>query len=259
MHIYSVMSIAYLNNSIKSRDSVHFSSLGDQLALYFIPHCLDGMGVGADERHTLCCLVTNQAWQLPYRPRDTGIKERGEVSRCWMLVGLVMMRLKIITGPSVSSQFHSPAFHRVVTLERVRYSPVSLQTLCFQRESRNQDEPAQREKRVQTFFSCTWSFNLLRRPRGSRDTYGLRSCGSDGIHDGVHVEVALTGGSRANTEGLICHLDVDLGTNKLKWLWKFPYSAINKGLFHLLQFKKTPHHVHVIFYIIISSHTIKTE
>lgn len=115
MHTYSFMCITYLNNSIESRDSVHFSSLGNQLALYFIPHCLDGMGVGADERHTLCCLVTNQAWQLPYRPYDTGIKERGEVSCCWMLVELVTMRLKKIMGWSLSSQFHSWAFHRVVT------------------------------------------------------------------------------------------------------------------------------------------------
>lgn len=46
----------------------------------------------------------------------------------------------------------------------------------------------------------------------SEDTYGLCSGGPDGLHDSVHVQVALTGGSRAHAEGLVCHLDVDLDT-----------------------------------------------
>lgn len=52
------------------------------------------------------------------------------------------------------------------------------------------------------------------------DTYGLCSSGPDGTHDGVHVQVALAGGSRADAEGLICHLDVDLGTSKRMYEWE---------------------------------------
>lgn len=51
----------YLHNSIKTWDSVDLSSLSDKLALYFIPHGVDGVGVRANERHTLCCLERRQS------------------------------------------------------------------------------------------------------------------------------------------------------------------------------------------------------
>ncbi len=50
----------YLDDSIKSWDCVDLSSLRDQLALNFIPHCLDSMGVWANECHALCRLATKQ-------------------------------------------------------------------------------------------------------------------------------------------------------------------------------------------------------
>ena len=43
--------------------------------------------------------------------------------------------------------------------------------------------------------------------------YSLGSGGSDSIHDGVHVEVALVGGSRTNAHRLVSHLYVDLESN----------------------------------------------
>lgn len=56
----------YLDDSIKSWDSVDLSSLCDQLALNFIPHCLDSMGVWANECYTLCRLSTKQQQQHIY-------------------------------------------------------------------------------------------------------------------------------------------------------------------------------------------------
>lgn len=167
------------------------------------------MGVGPDERHTLCCLVTNQAWQLAYRPSDTQIKERGDASCCSMLLGLVMMRLKIIKGRWPSSQFHSfpqsrrsrgDATHESLgKLLVFREEPVTRMNLRRGRAELRRSSPAGGAS------SC------------SHDTYGLCSGGSDGLHDGVHVEVALTGGGGANAEGLVCHLDVDLEWEKLDW------------------------------------------
>lgn len=44
-------------------------------------------------------------------------------------------------------------------------------------------------------------------------THSLSSCVSDGVHDGVHVEVALIGRGWAYTHGLVCHLHVNLKEN----------------------------------------------
>lgn len=48
----------------------------------------------------------------------------------------------------------------------------------------------------------------------NKNAYSLSSGGSDGIHDGVHVQVALTGGGGADTHRFICHLYVNLHTCK---------------------------------------------
>lgn len=61
----------YLHDSIKTWDSVDLSSLSDKLALYLIPHGMDGMGVWPNEHHTLCCLVTKQSEHVPYYSFNT--------------------------------------------------------------------------------------------------------------------------------------------------------------------------------------------
>lgn len=51
----------HLHNSIKTWDSVDLRSLSDKLALYFIPHGMNGVGVWANEHHSFCCLITKQS------------------------------------------------------------------------------------------------------------------------------------------------------------------------------------------------------
>lgn len=46
------------------------------------------------------------------------------------------------------------------------------------------------------------------------NAYSLCSSCSDGIHDGVHVQVAFTSGGGANTHCFIGHLYMDLDTHK---------------------------------------------
>lgn len=53
---------------------------------------------------------------------------------------------------------------------------------------------------------CSLSCNI--------NAYSLSFGGFNGIHDGIHVQIALTGGGGANTNSLICHLYMDLDTNK---------------------------------------------
>lgn len=47
-------------------------------------------------------------------------------------------------------------------------------------------------------------------------TYSLCSSCSDGIHDSIHVQVALIGGGRADTHSLISHLYMNLDTQTHK-------------------------------------------
>lgn len=117
----------YLDHSIKSRDSVDLSSFSDQLALNFIPHCHDSMGVWADECHALCRLATTKQYSEIYHIRSYWYQDPEETS--------------ILNCSYIYEHWENKS-----PPDSTHYSPGALQTLCFQTETHNQDEPLQRKK-----------------------------------------------------------------------------------------------------------------